>query len=284
MEGTSNPEEIIRFWETYLIGIKPNRDGAGYSRKTILKRISKLEKELGIIIVRPDKTNSQTHHLSVNYENELSSLIVDLDSFKHCYFNLMNEINAFLNDRRIIFGGFLGLRENYWLVNAVLTPLKLVLNLYNIFDLFLPQKDILDSESLHRKFVIIRSTINEVQIELHNSIFKEPLTSCDNYFTKTFLYDNLNLSNNILSGAMRGVNHKDIESTLIAFDKYGLVESAKTLLDSVWRLIYPVFYTIYPRCDNVARDELKDWRTALRNFSENDTTTQGCKCLPDIFL
>ena len=194
-----NKPEIIKQHVIDAFDKKP-----GFSRKPTLTRINRLEK-LGMIIIRPDKANSQIHHLSVNYENELASLIADLVAFKQNYFNLIGKIDSLVKDRRMNFGGLLGLVENCRLVNAVLTPLKLILNLYNTFDLFLPQKDLLDNESLHRKFAIIRSTINEVQTKLSESVLKEPLvTSCDTFFTNTYLYDNLNFSNNILHSARMG--------------------------------------------------------------------------------
>jgi hypothetical protein len=243
----------------------------GYSRKPILKRINRLEK-LGMIIVKPDEANSQIHHLSVNYVNELSLLIVDLDSFKACYFNLIDKIDYLLKDKHLSFDGFLGLTENYWLVNAVLTPLKLILNLYNTFDLFLPVRN-LDSESLHRKFAIIRTTIIEIQTRLHNSILNEPLIrSCDSYFANTSLYENLNLTNNILNGAMWGVNHKNIESMLVVFEKYGLSEISEALLDSLWKLIDPIFLTIYPWF-NKKNCKVKDWRSLIRRLNSTDDIT-----------
>lgn len=246
----------------------------GYSRKPVLKRINRL-RELGMIIVRPDKANSQTHHLSANYENELARLTVDLDSFKHRYFNLIVKVDALVNDRCIIHSGFLGLIENCKLVNAVLTPLKIILNLYNTFELFLPHRDLLDSESLHRKFTLIRNTINEVQSRLHSSVLKEPLVECDRYFTNTFLYNNLDISTNLLNSAMWGISFKNLKSMLVTFEQYGLSGDAEIVLDSLWKLVYPIFFNIYSDYGKENPNELNDWRQVIRNLSDNDTPTQA---------
>ena len=132
--------------------IKAFNNKHGYSRVTTLRRIKRLDEEYHMIVARPDKANSQTHHLSVNYENELASLIVDLDSFKQAYFALIDKSNSIVNNKDIVFLGFIGLRENLRLVNALLTPLKLILNLYTTFDLFSSYEHLLDDATVHKKF------------------------------------------------------------------------------------------------------------------------------------
>jgi hypothetical protein len=244
----------------------------GYSRKIVLRRIKRLE-HLGMIIVKPDKNNRRIHHLLINNGNELVSLIADLDSFKQEYFKIIDKINCLVNDKHLIFTGLLGLIENLRLVTAVVTPFKIILKIYTTFDFLLPHND--DNEYLHRKFAIIHDTLKEIQNKLYNSVFKEPLvTPCDPFFTNTYLYDNLNLLNNILHGSILGSSYEDIEAMLITFNKCRLMEIAELLMDRLWKIIYPVFPIIYPRYSKDNPDVLRDWRRVMQNFSDFDTASQ----------
>ena len=244
----------------------------GYSRKIILRRIKRLE-QLGMIIVKPDKNNRRIHHLLINNGNELVSLIADLDSFQQAYFDLIDRLNSLVKNKSIIFTGLLGLIENLRLVNAVATPFKLLLKIYTAFDLLLPHNG--DNDYLHRRFAIIHGTIKELQNKLYDSVFKEPLvTSCDTFFTNTYLYDNLNLLNNILHGSILGSSYDDIEAMLITFNKCRLMETAEMLMDRLWKIIYPVFPIIYPRYSKDNPDVLRDWRRVMQNFRDFDTAAQ----------
>jgi hypothetical protein len=226
-----------------------------------------------MIIVKPDKNNRRIHHLLINNGNELVSLIADLDSFQQAYFDLIDRLNSLVNNKRVIFRGALGLMENLSLVSAVVAPLKLLLKIYTTFDLLLPYNG--DNEYLHRRFAIIHGTIKEVQNKLYDSVFKEPLvTSCDTFFANTYLYDNLNLLNNILHGSILGLSYDDIEAMLITFNKCRLMETAEMLMDRLWKIIYPVFPIIYPRYSKDNPDVLRDWRRVMQNFRDFDTAAQ----------
>ena len=67
------------------------QEGSGkYSRVTIFKTISDLEK-YGLIVVRPNQNNRQIHHLYVNNESILYSLIQDFQTFEHAFFVLLDK-------------------------------------------------------------------------------------------------------------------------------------------------------------------------------------------------
>jgi hypothetical protein len=70
-------------------GVVNNFEGI-YSRIPILNTIKQLEKA-EIVEVRKDEHNSQVHHLFINNENILVSLIRELDSFKQPFFNLVDK-------------------------------------------------------------------------------------------------------------------------------------------------------------------------------------------------
>lgn len=244
----------------------------GHSRTPVLRRINKLDKQYHMIISKPDKTNSQIHHLAVNYGNELASLLADLDSFKQSYFTLIEKSNSIVNDK--FFSGLLGLIENLGFVNALLTPLKIILNVYTMSDLFSSYESRLDDVTVHKKLAAIYSTIKELQTKLYDSAFKEPRVKCDSFFVDAHLYDNLGFLNNMLHSSLWGSSYKNIEEMLITFDKYGLMKDAEVLLDRIWKIIYPIFPVIYPRYSKDNPDVFRDWRKVIANFREFDITAQ----------
>ena len=65
------------------------KEGKG-SRKTILNDINELV-EYGIIGIRKDKPNSQIHHLVINNDSLLLSVMSDLDGFSKSFFILIDE-------------------------------------------------------------------------------------------------------------------------------------------------------------------------------------------------
>ncbi|MFZ0510928.1 MAG: hypothetical protein WAM14_04910 [Candidatus Nitrosopolaris sp.] len=105
-----------------------------YSRGPILTTINQLEKE-GLILVREDEHNSQVHHLFINNENLLVSLIEELDSFKQRFFNL--------TDKAMTIGGKEENNDDWLtrseLMGALLYPYKHFIIKHNLDDLFLPR-------------------------------------------------------------------------------------------------------------------------------------------------
>ena len=63
-----------------------------YSRKPIFRVLKDLE-NYGMIIVRIDENNSQIHHLFVNDDSLLVSVVNSLDDFEKVYFVLLKKLN-----------------------------------------------------------------------------------------------------------------------------------------------------------------------------------------------
>jgi hypothetical protein len=257
--------QVIKFFE--------KNKTPGYSRVPVFAAIRRLEKEHGMIIIRPDKTNRRSQHLFIITESVLVLLLPDLDSFRQAYFTLIDEINTFLDDRNVFFTGLVGLVSYMKLVNALLTPFKFILIPYTIFDLFLPYEKIEDKEILHKKFTLIHSTVEDLQIKLHETFFKKSrFKSDDTIHTDNYLYDRLGFLNNVLHDSLWGLNYENIEEMLITLNKYGLLDAAKTVLDYLWKIIYPIFQILYPRSYNEER--FKNWREVIMNFRDFDPTAQ----------
>ena len=244
----------------------------GYSRKPVITRINKLDKELHMINSKRDKINPQTHRLAVNYENEVAALIAHLDSFKQAYFTLIDKSNSIVNDK--YFPGLLGLTENLGFVNALLAPLKVLLNVYTTYDLFSSYENRLDNVTVRKKLVAIYSTIKESQTKLYKGPFKEPRVKCDSFFANTHLYDNLGFLNNMLHSSLWGSGYKNIEEMLVTLYKYGLIKDAELVLDRVWKILYPIFPVTYPRYNKENPDVFKDWRKVMAKYREFDITAQ----------
>ena len=244
----------------------------GYSRKPVITRINKLDKQLHMITSKPDKTNPQTHRLAVNYENEVAALIVDLDSIKQAYFTLIDKSNSIVNDK--YFPGLLGLTENLGFVNALLAPLRVILNVYTTYDLFSSYENHLDDMTVRKKLAAIYDTIKELQTKLDKSAFKEPRVKCDSFFVNTYLYDNIGFLNNMLHSSLWGSGYRNIEEMLVTFEKYGLIRDAEILLDRVWKIIYPIFPDMYPRDTKENPSVFKDWREVMAKFRKFEITTQ----------
>ena len=114
-----------------------------YTRVPISKNIHTLAKE-GLILIRNDEHNSQTHRLFINKENALVTLIQDLDFFKQAYFKLIDktkgkyiELNHSAGvvikqgkDATDLFNRVCDLHE------SMLLPYSFIIMKYNFSDLF----------------------------------------------------------------------------------------------------------------------------------------------------
>jgi hypothetical protein len=262
-----NKTQVVKFFEKNKV--------PGYSRVPVLSAINRLEKEYGMIIIRLDKTNRRIQHLFINHESALVSLLTDLDSFKQVYYMLIDKINTFLNNKNIIFTGFIGLVKYSKLVNALLVPFKFVLIPFNIFNLFLPYEKVEDKEMLHKKFSLIYGTVRDLQTMLYETFFKEShFRSNDSRYTYNFMYDQLGFLTNVLHSSLWGSNHENIEEMLITLNEYELLDSAKIVLDHLWKIIHPIFRIIYPRFYRDNEEKFKDWREFIVNYHDFDPTAQ----------
>ena len=92
----------------------------------------------------------------------------------------MNKLDYLLEKEGLEFYGFIGLIENVNLVNALLTPFKIILTFYIILELFLPFEKAEDKELLHKKFEQFM-----IQLRIYRlNCMKQPLKSlCLNLMT-----------------------------------------------------------------------------------------------------
>ena len=120
----------------------------GFSRRVVFKILQKLE-ELNLVLVKVDSVNKRHHHLFANRVNVSALLIILLEYFKKLYFELIYRTKPFIERKNSAAG---------------ITPMELVeclVMLYKFtkdrfFDSFVFYGKICDTETLHRKFGIIR--------------------------------------------------------------------------------------------------------------------------------
>lgn len=232
-----------------------------YSRMPIFKTLNELVKE-GMIVVRVDEFNTQIHHLFINNENILVSLIEDLDSFKKTYFNLMNETKSILKSvddslhTSFVDGVDASKKIQQWkLIDALLLPYKSLI-ITSIIPDFLWHEEPIDKETFHKKFAVIYGMIHEIQTELYESI------------TIKSRYINAREISGEIFNNLKGLSVDNIYYMLEIFEKYGLSESAEAVLDCIWKICFPVlpimdtsYYHEYEL------EKFKDWRKMLAQFT-----------------
>lgn len=177
-------------------------DNISRSRNTIHKAIHRLEKGQ-VIVIREDEHNSRIHHLFINNEHLLISLMEEVDSFRRNYFTLIDEV--------ILRCG----RENSGLGSAVGSGLLLLYRQfvfrYTVGDLFDRNEHAIDKETLHKQFTVIFKAIQEMRTKL-----SETLLSKTGFDVNEVIKSEL-----ITSLLLEPADHR-IDRTLEVLGKFGL--------------------------------------------------------------
>ena len=219
-----------------------------YSRVPILKAISELL-ENGFIIKREDNTNKRIYHLFVNNQNIVISFEESLEAFKSFYCLLLDEVSSDLkklsNDR-----GMKSKLDN--LIKAIIEPYKYMCIMYIISDLLLWDVRPIDDNALHIKFAVFLKFMKAIQIKLN------------------WLFANVKsnpVAIQLLSDSSYGFNELNILHILKTFEEYDLSGYAEAVVDSLWKMSYPILPSIYPsRYERQFKDgTLKDWRKLIEN-------------------
>jgi DNA-binding PadR family transcriptional regulator len=178
-----------------------------YSRVTILKTISALEKE-GIIKVEVDERNSKKYRLFINNQNVLASLTQDLDYFQESFFNLVKETNIVLKS----FTDSRSHRRKGWkLLDALIMPYKALINTCILSDLIFANRVTIDTNTLHKKFSIIFAELSAIQIKLYDSIS-----------TISRWYGEDEIQTKLFNDKMQSLTPENIYDMLHTFEEYNL--------------------------------------------------------------
>jgi hypothetical protein len=233
--GTSNQGVVNSF-----------KSKPGYSRIPVCTIINRLH-HYGLITVKLDKNNKQTHRLSINEENVLPDLILVLDYIKNIYFRLIEKTKPFIS------------RENNL---AHITPVELVECLITLYkftkekfsDFFLWYEKLCDNDTLHRKFGIISASMQEIIAELYQGLVNTRFISRGEEMERF-----LNYSRSDVLGP------ENLTFIISTFGECGLRRYVEPIIDILWRLFYrklPLLYLEYSHLSGEGK--LNDWRDIVK--------------------
>jgi hypothetical protein len=176
------------------------------SRMTVYKIIGDIVKQ-GLII---NKKDSRINRLSINKQHLLVSLKQDLELFKGFYFKLIDNTKGILSK---LFEDPETFEEGSKLMDALIMPYKCLIIMYITSDWFLWKDKPLDNDTLHKRFAITSSNIQETHKKLYE-IISGNLHESDAKALSKVLNDN-----------PHGFNHDKILLVLETFEKYQLSET-----------------------------------------------------------
>ena len=139
-------------------------DSVNYARVTVFRNIKNLV-NYGIITQELD---NQKHRLYFNDENVFTSVLDDIKSFKKSYINLI-KIAAEAYKNKIARGDNTKLYSEM-IGNDLATILKHLIMNYSLYAVFEWPKMIKDSEGLNRLYLTVFQSLNEIFLELGNSV------------------------------------------------------------------------------------------------------------------
>jgi hypothetical protein len=233
-------EDVIKYMEKERI--------CSSSRVTTVKLIKDLIED-GMLLVRRDDSNQHIQHLYVNNENVVLSLLNDLDLFKQHYIRLIDEsINVFKK---------LGpSKESYQKIHNLL---DILLMPYRNLTMICITSDILswreppDKETLHNKFSIVYDGVQQIHTKL---VEIRPLITIP-----------IDTDFNIESFSFKhGLSPDSILYFLIDFHRFDLSHFAEAVLDSLWKISYPVLPKVNIMYSTKNMELLKDWRNIIPQY------------------
>ncbi len=276
---------IFEYLKSYPSCIKQDvvdafKSKPGYSRKVVFKLVNRLER-YGMIIVKPDSVNSQIHHLFINDENVLVLLIKDFGSFKQVYFTLINDTKGILiklndsiqeilnRDDDSTAGHFFSKATE--LTQALLHPYIYLIRKYIFWDLFWMRQESINEDAIQKKFTIIYQFMQEVYLKL-----QEALPSPTSYYNEDSPMRKLWDESTNLGPA-------DILTMLKTFEKNNLSEKAEAVMDSLWKISYPILHLL--DYDYVLQKEkLTDWRNVIRSFDYDELSDHSKEDNKELFI
>jgi hypothetical protein len=180
------------------------------------------------------------------------SLLNDLDSFKQHYFRLIDEsINVFKK---------LGpSKESYQKIHNLLDKLLMPyrnLTMICITSDILSWREPLDKETLHNKFSIVYDGVQQIHTKL---VEIRPLITIP-----------IDTDFNIESFSFKhGLSPDSILYFLIDFDRFDLSHFAEAVLDSLWKISYPVLPKVNIIYSTKNSELLKDWRNIISQYGHS---------------
>ena len=138
------------------------------------------------------------------------------------------------------------------LIKAIVEPYKYMCIVYITSDLLLWPIRPIDDDTLHRKFEVFFKVMREIQIKLISLFAK---------------VESHPIAVQLLFDSSYGFYELNILRILKVFDEYGLSGYAEAVVDSLWKMSYPILPLIYPSRYQRQFDDgiLQDWRKLFKD-------------------
>jgi hypothetical protein len=210
----------------------------------------------GLIFDKEDENNSKRHHLFINKANELSSLLLKLDSFKKSYFSLLDKTQL-LEDNLV---SNLSFYDKSKLIEAVVLPFKAVMLLIQ-YDLFghiekVPNKYLVEKKA---------NAAYEMMQQIHSKLYKSKILKMliGDSEEEILIHLFMNTSNGLYPG-----NIKEIWEI---FRKLGMGKPIEKLIDSLWDISYLIlpFVDLHYSHNRYDGETIKNWRKVISEFDYN---------------
>jgi predicted transcriptional regulator len=226
-----------------------------YSRVTILKTINSLAED-GLIFDKEDENNSKRHHLFINTDNELASLITKLDSLKESYFSLLDKTQL-LKDNIVSNMPFNDMSK---LIEAMILPFKVMMLLIQ-YNLFGHREKTPNRDLVGKKTNAAYAMIQQVHLKLYESKILKKLIGDSEEEILIHLF--MNTSN--------GLSPKSIIEMMGIFKKLGMGRSIDKVIDSLWDISYSIlpFVDLHYNRNKYDAETIKNWRKVISEFDYN---------------
>jgi hypothetical protein len=241
-------------------------DGIGkYSRVPVFRTISCLVR-YGIVVVRKDENNSQIHHLYVNNENLLLSVIQDFDEFKRGFFPLLEKVKEKMRELESKRKSIHKRDDKYEdkilkseddLLYGIVSIHRHVVDMYVIFASTIWPSKTHDRETLNKAYLLFLDQIQESQSKVSEVIvIIDRPSNHDLRVRVRYLFDLI---------SELGISYfREIYET---FRRFKLLNEFKPVMDFLWNISfdYIPFQEQNPELlrGQKARDKLRDWRNVL---------------------
>jgi hypothetical protein len=242
-------KEIFEYIKNNQGVIKKNVEDAfkkktGFSKKPVLRIISMLQ-ESGMVVVRPDETNSLIHHLFVNYENMLVSVVAKLDDFIKSFLTLFRRSVEVFNDHYSSvstitegsrsFPNPSKLPEIIPLTLDALNIFQDVVNVYNISSIVLWPGKIRDKDTLYKLYTMIFRRIVDTYFRISEilSTLKPSIANANITILKSKFLDRLLSFPHDSDGVARTMTDKFIQY-YDTFCNFGMEKQIEPVLNHLW--------------------------------------------------
>jgi predicted transcriptional regulator len=205
-----------------------------YSRATIFKVLKDLE-YYGMIIVRLDVNNSQIHHLFINDDSLLVSVVNGLDDFEKVYFTLLKKLNDKFDKKYSNQKTPKGEKtdKRFVLLYDLYSVYERLIRMYLIYALAIWPKKTSNNDMIRRLYIILFTRLSKMQFNL--------LTTFPAMLSQYPVLENMVLDSSIEAQRKQSIHE--------CCDKYELGNEAENMLCVVDKMHSDLMTFVFPAND-----------------------------------